>query len=248
MNVSLFITCLADSFLPRSGIAAVRVLERLGCTVDFPAAQTCCGQPMFNNGFEPESRALAARMVRVFAGGNHIVTPSASCALMLRERYPRLLAGDPASLAAAESLAARTYEFSEFLVRVLKVDLRALGARWEGRATYHFSCHLRGIHVGDETPGLLKQIQGLEYVPLEKAEQCCGFGGTFAAKYPEISGSLVRDKVGCIKATGAVTVVSSEPGCTMNMAGACRRGGCAAEFKSLQEILAEGLGLMEDGR
>lgn len=245
MNVSLFITCLGDSYFPRSGIATVKVLEHFGCAVDFPQAQTCCGQPMFNNGFPDEARALAARMIRVFNHSPHVVTPSGSCAAMIREHYTHLFEGDPAMRAAAAALATKTYEFAEFLVKVLKVDLRAAGARWPGRATYHYSCHLRGLGLSTESADLLRQVEALEYIPLDKAEQCCGFGGTFAAKYPQISGSMVRDKVACIRATGADTVVSSEPGCTMNISGACRRQGCAAEFKSLPEIIAEGLGLME---
>lgn len=245
MKVSLFITCLGDSYFPRSGIAAVKVLERLGCEVDFPANQTCCGQPMHNNGFAPEARALAARMIRVFAASERVVTASGSCAAMIRDYYPGLFGQDPEIRTAAAALAAKTYEFAEFLVKVLKVDLGAAGVRWSGRATYHYSCHLRGIGVTDEAVRLLRQIEGLEYTALANAEQCCGFGGTFATKYEQISGAMVRDKVADIRSTGAGTVVSSEPGCTMNIAGACRREGCAAEFKSLPEIIAEGMGLLE---
>lgn len=242
MRVSLFITCLGDWYYPRMGIAAVKVLERLGCTVDFPAAQTCCGQPMFNNGFTDEARRLAARMIEVFASSEYVVTPSGSCAAMVREHYPTLFEGE--ARAAAVALAARTYEFSEFLVKVVKPDLTALGVRWDGRATYHYSCHLRGLHMTDEAVQLMRQIEGLEYAPLAKAEQCCGFGGTFASSYPDISGSMVRDKVGCIGATGARAVVCSEPGCSMNMEGACRRQGVGVEFISLAEVIAEGMGLL----
>lgn len=245
MKVSLFITCLCDSYYPRAGIAAVKVLERLGCEVEFPAAQTCCGQPMHNNGFAGETRALAARMIRVFAGSERVVTPSGSCAAMIRDYYPGLFADDPVMHGEARAFAAKTLEFSEFLVNVLKVDLRTLGARWSGRATYHYSCHLRGIGVTDETARLLRQIEGLEYIPLKLAEQCCGFGGTFATKFPQISGEMVRGKVADIQGTGAGTIVSSEPGCTMNISGACRRQGCGVVFKSLPEIIAEGLGLLE---
>lgn len=246
MKVSLFITCLGDSFFPRAGIAAVRVLERLGCNVDFPEAQTCCGQPMHNNGIAAEARALAARMIRVFEGSEHIVTPSGSCAAMIRDYYPGLFADDPAMRFRAESFVSRTFEFSEFLLKVLKADLRSLGARWEGQATYHYSCHLRGIGITDEAVRLLRQIEGVEFVPLSMPEQCCGFGGTFASKYPQISGAMVRDKVAQIRATGAGTCISSEPGCTMNIAGACRRERCEVTFKSLPEIIAESLGLMND--
>ncbi|MCC6677919.1 MAG: (Fe-S)-binding protein [Phycisphaerales bacterium] len=246
MRVSLFITCLGDSYFPRAGIAAVKVLERLGCAVDFPAGQTCCGQPMHNNGFAPEARALAARMIRIFAASEHIVTVSGSCASMVREHYPAILADSP-DAAAARALAEKTFEFGEFLVNVLKVDLAALGVRWTGRATYHYSCHLRGIGVTTETPRLLRQIEGLELTPLENPEQCCGFGGTFSTKYDQISAAMARDKAAAIRASGAGTVVSSEPGCTMNIAGACRRAGHAVDFKSLPEIIAEGMGLLEPG-
>lgn len=247
MKVSLFITCLGDTYFPRAGIAAVKVLERLGCEVDFPAAQTCCGQPMHNNGMSGEARGLAARMIRVFGASERVVTVSGSCAAMIREYYPSLFEDNRALQAQAAALAAKTFEFAEFLVSVLKADLRSLGVRWPGRVTYHYSCHLRGLGLTDEAERLLRQTEGLEYVPLATQEQCCGFGGTFATKYPQISGSMVRDKVAEIRATGAGTVVSSEPGCTMNIAGACRRAGCAAEFKSLPEIIAEGLGLLDRG-
>ncbi len=244
MRVSLFITCLGDSYFPRAGIAAVKVLERLGCTVDFPAGQTCCGQPMHNNGFAPEARALAARMIRIFAASEQVVTVSGSCASMVREHYPVILADGP-DAARARALAEKTFEFGEFLVNVLKVDLARHGVRWTGRATYHYSCHLRGIGVTSETPRLLRQIEGLDLAPLENAEQCCGFGGTFSTKYDEISAAMARDKAAAIRASGAGTVVSSEPGCTMNIAGACRRAGHTVDFRSLPEIIAEGMGLLE---
>ena len=167
---------------------------------------------------------------------------------MIRDYYPSLFERDAAMRGRAEALAGKTLEFAEFLVKVLKFDWRSLGVPSSGRAervTYHYSCHLRGIGVTDEAERLLGQVDGLEYIPLSNRDQCCGFGGTFATKYPQISGSMVREKVEAIRATDAATVVSSEPGCTMNMAGACRRQGCTAEFKSLPEILAERLGLME---
>ncbi len=248
MKVSLFITCLTDTFYPRSGIAAVKVLEHLGCTVDFPQAQTCCGQPMFNNGFHTDARALAERMIRVFEHSEYVVTPSGSCAAMIRDNYPEIFHGDHAWEHAAQGLAGKTYEFIEFLVKVLKVDLKALGAKWSGDVTYHYSCHLRGLGVTDEAVQVMRQIEGLNFTPLEKAEQCCGFGGTFAVKFPEISGTMVRDKVGCIAATKAATVVSNDAGCTMNISGSCRREKVDVKFESLAEIVAESLGLMEVGK
>ena len=246
MRVSLFITCLADSFYPRSGIATVKVLEKLGCAVDFPVAQTCCGQPMHNNGFAGQAKALARRMIEVFEHSETVVTPSGSCAAMIREHYPHLFDDEPDWKRRAESLAGRTYEFVEFLVKVLKVDLSDHGVSWNGRATYHYSCHLRGLGMTDEAERLMRQIDGLEVVPLAKQDQCCGFGGTFALKYPQVSGTIVRDKAQCIRESGATTVVSNDAGCTMNIAGSCRREGVDVAFKSLAEIIAEGMGLMEN--
>lgn len=246
MNVSFFVTCLTESFYPRAAIAAVKVLERLGCSVDFPAGQTCCGQPMYNNGFHAEARELARRMIGVFERSERVVTPSGSCAAMIREYYPTLFEQGGEMRAAADALARKTFEFSEFLTNVLRVDLKALGARSSGRATYHYSCHLRGIGVTDESVRLLGQVAGLEFTPLEKAEQCCGFGGMFATKYPAISGEMARDKAACIAAAKADFVVCNEAGCTMNIAGACRREGVQTRFKSIAEVIAEGMGLMDE--
>lgn len=246
MRVSLFVTCLTDTFYPRTGIAVVKVLEKLGCAVDFPQAQTCCGQPMWNNGFHDEARELAKRMIRVFEGSEYVVTPSGSCAAMIRDWYAEAFeqSGEHDWEERARKLAGKTYEFVEFLVKVLGVDLARHGASWPGRVTYHYSCHLRGIGVTDEAVRLMRQIAGLEYTPLPKMDQCCGFGGTFAMKYPAISGTMVRDKVECIRSTGAPVCVSNDAGCTMNIAGSARREDVRAEFKSLAEIIAESLGLL----
>ncbi len=273
MRVSLFVTCLTDTFYPRTGIAVVRLLEHLGHEVDFPQNQTCCGQPMYNNGFHDDARELARKMVRDFEHADYVVTPSGSCAAMIHDYYGDLLRGDHAYEHGGQQLIAKTYEFARFLTSVLKVDLRALGAKWPGQATYHYSCHLRGIGVkspilaavgsplsqppaqdvsagmsveDDPAVMLLRQIEGLEYVQLPKADQCCGFGGTFATKMPEMSGAMVRDKVASIASTGAGTCVSSEGGCTMNIAGCANRQGVDVTFKSLAEIIAESLGLMDD--
>lgn len=255
MDVALFVTCLTDTFYPRAGIAVVKVLEHLGHTVHFPQAQTCCGQPMFNNGCRDEARELAKRMIRVFEPYDCVVTPSGSCAAMIHEYYPELFRADHAWEHDALRFAGKVHEFSSFLHRVLKVNLDDLGVTWPGKATYHYSCHLRGMGVRAPTdPGvppeargdaLLKQVRSLEYVPMERSEQCCGFGGTFAMKLSDISGAMVRDKVACIRATGAPVVVSNEGGCTMNISGSCRREGLDVRFLHLAEIIAEGLGLME---
>lgn len=245
MRIALFIPCLTDSFYPRAGVAVVKVLEHLGHEVEYPAAQTCCGQPMFNNGFHDEARDLMRRMIEIFRPYETVVTPSGSCCAMVREQAPRLFEDDQSMRDAARALAARTYEFVEFLTRVEKVDLRAMGARWPGTATCHDSCHLRGIHAIGLAGRLAEQIEGLELRPLEQADACCGFGGTFASSYAQVSGQMVKDKVSCLAATGASTVICNDAGCTMNMSGTARRAGCDAQFTSLAEIIAESLGLLD---
>ena len=245
MDVALFVTCLADTFYPRTGIAVFKVLEKLGCRVTFPEAQTCCGQPMWNTGYADETRDLARHMIDTFEGYETIVTPSGSCAAMIRDYYGEMFEpGDPYH-EKAEQFAGRVWEFVEFLVNGLMVDLQDYGTRWNGRVTYHYSCHLRGIGITDEAVRLMQQIEGLEYVPLEKADQCCGFGGTFAMKYPQMSGAMVKDKVACIEATQAQTLISNDAGCTMNIAGSLHREKADVQVKSLPEIIAEGMGLME---
>ena len=250
-NVSLFITCLTDTFYPRAGEAVVRVLERLGCAIDFPESQTCCGQPMFNTGCHDDARGMARRLIDVFEDAEVVVTPSGSCCAMIRDYYGELLAGDPAYRERAERLVAKTYEFSEYLLKVLDVDLRALGCRWgDGAAdggpkvTYHYSCHLRGLGMRDEAVRLLRQIDGIDYVPLAKTEQCCGFGGTFAVKFPEISGSLVRDKTDRVRESGADVLVCNDGGCSLNITGRLHREGADIPTMHIAEIIAEGLGLM----
>jgi len=248
MKVSLFVTCLADSFYPRTAIAAVKVLEHLGCEVDFPRAQTCCGQPMFNTGYRNDARELAKGMITAFEHSDCVVSPSGSCTAMVHDYYPELFKGDHAWEHAAEQFVHKTHEFVDFLIKVLKVDPAELGVKWEGEVTYHYSCHLRGIGIpggGELIADFMRKIEGLKLTQLEKAEQCCGFGGTFAIKYPQISGTMVRDKVECIRKTGAPTVISNDAGCTMNISGACQREKCDVGFISLAEILAEGLGLLE---
>ena len=256
MKVSLFVTCLTDTFYPRVGEAVVRVLEHLGCEVDFPEAQTCCGQPMFNTGCHADAAALARRMIDVFADSPMVVTPSGSCCAMIRDYYRELLHDDPAYRGKAEQFVTKTYEFSEFLLKIKQVDLRALGCRWSPapgsgaeqaepiKTTYHYSCHLRGLGMTDEAVRLLRQIDGIDFRPLEKAEQCCGFGGTFAVKFPEISGSLVRDKTDCIRRTGADVLVCNDGGCALNITGSLHREGSPIMTKHIAEIIAEGLGLM----
>jgi L-lactate dehydrogenase complex protein LldE len=244
MRIALFVTCLTDTFYPRVGEAVVRVLEHLGHDVHFPEAQTCCGQPMFNTGYHPEARDLAKRMIDVFDGEEYVVTPSGSCCAMVHDYYMELLKDEPDWHERARRFVGSCYEFIQFLVQVEQIDLRQLNCHWPARATYHYSCHLRGIGMTDEAVQLLRQIDGLEYLPLNKTEQCCGFGGTFAVKYPEISGAMLEDKIACITDTGADVVVCNDGGCSMNISGGCHRHGVNVRFKHLAEIIAEGLGLM----
>jgi len=242
-TVALFVTCLTDQFYPRVGVAVTKILERLGCPVVFPSQQTCCGQPFFNNGYHAQARELAKKMVTVFEPFDYIVTPSGSCCAMVREHMPHLLHGDPAWEPGMQRVVSHTYEFVEFLDKVLKADLSNLTLPTQRSVTYHYTCHLRGIGVKDEGVRLLRQIKNVEFRPLEKTDQCCGFGGTFAVKYPAISGAIVEDKVDCITKTGAGTTICNDAGCTMNISGMCHRHNVKSEVKHIAELMAEAMGL-----
>jgi len=240
MKVSLFVTCLTDLFFPHVAAALVRVLRRLGVEVDFPREQTCCGQPAFNAGFLDEARVVAARMIRVFEPSELIVTPSGSCCAMVREQFPRLFANDRQMQRRAVALAHKTFEFSELLAK-LGIDWSAWNLRYDASATYHYSCHLRGIGITDEHIRLIGKFEGLEYRPLEKMDQCCGFGGVFSAKYGDIAGAMARDKAECVGATGAQILVCNDGGCAMNIGGMCRRLGIDVRIKHLIELLDEAM-------
>lgn len=242
MHVSLFVTCLSDLYFPEVAESVVRVLRRLGVTCDFPATQTCCGQPALNSGYLDEARAVARRMIRVFAGSQTVVTPSGSCCSVVREYFPHLLRDDPAMYPQALDMANKTFEFSEFLLKKLKVDWSQWDLPYQAVATFHYSCHNRGIGMKpDEIVGMLRRFRGLEYRPLEKMEQCCGFGGTFAVKYGDISGSMVADKVACVRASGADTLVCNDGGCTLNIIGALRRQGVNITTKHIASMLDEAM-------
>ena len=236
LKVSLMITCLGDVFFPDVGIATVQLLRRLGVEVDFPAAQTCCGQPHFNSGYHGDARILAQHTIQAFAGDQLIVTPSGSCAAMVKLEYPDLFHEDLIWHGRAEDLAQRTHELSDFLVNILKIE--DVGARYPGKVTYHMACHLRGLGLQSEPERLLRNVLELEYIPLERADECCGFGGSFAVRFPEISGAMVRDKASLIEKTGAHTVVATDAGCLMNIAGCLRRRGNKIRALHLAEILA----------
>jgi L-lactate dehydrogenase complex protein LldE len=236
-RVALCITCLGDVFYPAAGEATVRILRRLGLRVEFPPDQTCCGQPAFNAGFRQHARTVARRNLVIFADYEYVVVPSGSCTAMFRQFYPELFADDPVLGEQAESLAARTYELSEFLVRVMRVE--NLGAVFHGQVAYHASCHLlRELGVADEPRRLLAQVAGMELVDMELAEQCCGFGGTFALKYPQISDAMLQKKLAALKRAGANTLVSCDAGCLLHLAGRLQRQGESIRVMHLAEVLA----------
>ena len=236
-RVTLFVQCLVDTLRPQVGEAMVAVLERLGIDLDCPADQTCCGQPAFNSGFRREARTATRRFIRIFENAGTIVSPSGSCVHMVRHHYPELFKDEPQWRRRAERIAARTYEFSEFLVDVLKVE--DVGAGYAGRVTYHDSCHLlRGIGVKEQPRALLRRVAGLELVEMKNSDYCCGFGGAFAVKYPEISAAMANDKVDHIVNSGADTVVGCDTGCLVNIAGAASRRGLPIKALHIAEVLA----------
>ena len=238
-NIDLFVTCIVDQFYPEVGVSVVKVLRRLGVVVGFPKDQTCCGQPVYNTGFTQEARILAKRVLEQFKDSEYVVVPSGSCAATLRVYYLELFADDPKLLAAAKALAAKTYEFSEFLVKVLGVEDASLcGASHEGTAAFHPSCHLlREMGVKEEPQKLLRSVPGLEEKELEGAEVCCGFGGTFSVKFPHISEGMVADKIANVQASGAETLVSCDMSCLMNIGGALNRQGSDVKVRHLAQIL-----------
>ena len=232
------ITCLGDALFAPVGVAAVEVLGRLGVAVDFPGGQTCCGQPAYNAGHADAARATARAFLGAFAGSEYVVSISGSCAAMVRDGFPRLFAGRPEQAAAAD-LAARTFEFSEFLVDVLGVDELPVARR--ATATFHHSCHTRRLlGVVTQPERLLGMVEGLEYRPLAHPELCCGFGGTFAVKMPRISTAMVDEKVDRVLHTGAGLLVGLDMSCLMNIEGRLRRRGHSLEVRHLAEVLAAG--------
>lgn len=235
MRFSLMITCLGDVLRPAAGQSTVRLLRRLGHEVDFSADQTCCGQPFFNSGFEDLARQQARQTIRIFDHGLPVVVPSGSCAAMVKVEYPQLLADDAEWEPRARELADRTFELADLLVNRLGVV--DVGARFEGKIAYHYACHLRGLGMSDEVERLLAHVAGATYVPLPRQDQCCGFGGSFAVRYPEISTAMVSDKAACIVETTADALVSTDAGCLMNIGGRLRRLGHGVEVLHLAELL-----------
>lgn len=235
VKLSLMITCLGDCIRPEAGKAVVRILRRLGHTIDFPANQTCCGQPMFNSGFAELAAEQAKHTIRVFEGDQPVIVPSGSCAAMVKAEYPHLLARDEAWHQRALALSKRTIEFSDFLVNHLQVV--ELGAKYRGKVAYHYACHLRMLGQTTEVETLIRHVEGADYVPIARQDQCCGFGGSFAIRYPQISGNLVDDKKRCVLASGADCLVSTDAGCLMNIGGRLHREGKQLEVLHIAELL-----------
>ncbi|MFJ4637872.1 (Fe-S)-binding protein [Streptomyces hygroscopicus] len=243
MRVALFITCVNDTLYPRTGQAVVTLLERLGVEVGFPDAQSCCGQPQFNTGYRHETEPLVRRYAAAFRGYDYVVVPSGSCAAMVRDNYPRIAAkaaaegrGQELAEAAAEAVP-KTYELTEFLTDVLEVI--DVGAYYPHTVTYHPTCHgLRMLGLGDRPRSLLAAVQGLNLVELPGAEECCGFGGTFAVKNPAVSAAMGADKARNITATGAEAVCTVDNSCQMHIGGTLARQGSTVRPVHIAEILA----------
>ncbi len=236
-RVGLFVTCLVDLFRPSVGFATVKLLEEAGCVVEVPESQTCCGQPAFNSGDRKDTADIARAVIKAFSPYDYVVAPSGSCAGMIKAHYPELFAKDSPDRAAADALAEKTYELVSFLVRVMKQE--QVAARFDGSVTYHDSCSgLRELGVKAEPRKLLRTVEGLDLVEMEDAEVCCGFGGTFCVKYPDISNVMVAKKTKKIAATGADLLLAGDLGCLMNMAGKLKREGSALKARHVAEILA----------
>jgi L-lactate dehydrogenase complex protein LldE len=236
-RVALFVTCLVDLHRPSVGFAAIRLLEQAGCQVEVPRAQTCCGQPAYNSGDRATTRDIAAGLLDAFGGYDYVVVPSGSCGGMIRDHLPHLFDDDPNTKVRAEALGARTYELVSFLTDVMGVT--SVPAAFAGSVTYHDSCSgLRELGVKQQPRDLLRGMAGLELKEMTDPEICCGFGGTFCVKYPDISVRMVDDKIRDVMATGADTLLAGDLGCLLNMAGRLSREGSAVRVRHVAEVLA----------
>ena len=239
LRVSLFITCYNDTLFPETGKAVVRVLERLGHTVEFPAGQTCCGQMHYNTGYQDEAMPLLERFVAQFKGAEAVVVPSSSCVAMMRDHYPKMAVSlkDERLIADVEELLPKVFEFSEFLTK--RLGLEDVGAYYPHRVTYHASCHgLRNLGLGDGPVRLLKAVRGIDLVELDGLDQCCGFGGTFAVKNADVSGAMLTDKMKAVLDTEAEACTACDNSCLMHIQGALHRQKTGVKTVHLAEILA----------
>jgi L-lactate dehydrogenase complex protein LldE len=236
-SVQLFITCLIDSFYPQTGEAVVEILQRLGVGVEFAPDQTCCGQPNFNAGLRAEARSIAEHTIRVFEKtSGDIVTPSGSCAHMFKHGYPELFQDDPDWLSRAQTMAGRVYEFTEYLVD--KLGITDVGARWNGVLTFHSSCHtLRGMNIDRQPRALLANVSDAQIIDLPHADECCGFGGIFSMEHPELSAEWLKRKIGYLESTHSPTLVVTDAGCMMHIAGGLHRQQKSQQVVHIAEIL-----------
>lgn len=239
MKVSMFITCISDAVFPKVGEAMVRLLARYGVKLDFPEVQTCCGQPAYNSGYWDEARQAALTIVQAFENSDYVIAPSGSCTGMLHH-YPKLFQNDPVNLAKAQDLQRKSFEFSQFMVQVLGVT--DLGAVFPHKVTYHPSCHgSRILGIREEPMQLMQHVKEMKLVPLPFAEDCCGFGGTFAVKMSDISGAMVTEKSDHVLETEAEILTGLDMGCLMNIAGNLRYRNQSVRVMHLAELLYEGV-------
>ena len=236
-RVALFVTCLVDLFRPSVGFAAVKLIEDAGCEVQVPAAQTCCGQPAYNSGDKADTREIAVQVIEAFEGFDFIVAPSGSCGAMMKKHYPELFAGDPAWEPRAKAFAEKCHELVSFLADVMMV--RNTGAAVSAEVTYHDSCSgLRELGIKDQPRKLLNAVEGITVKEMKDPDVCCGFGGTFCVKYPDISNAIVTKKTGNIEGSEAEMLLAGDLGCLMNMAGKLKRSGSTVEVRHVAEVLA----------
>ncbi|MBC8130507.1 MAG: (Fe-S)-binding protein [Rhizobiaceae bacterium] len=236
-DVGLFVTCLVDLFRPSVGFAALKLLEEAGCRVHVPSSQTCCGQPTYNSGDKADTRAIAEQVIGAFEGFDYVVAPSGSCAAMLKRHYPELFTGDPVWEKRADAFSEKVFELVSFLTDVLGVT--SVDARGTGSATYHDSCSgLRELGIHDQPRALLSTVEGLELKELRDADVCCGFGGTFCVKYPDVSNAIVTKKSKAVEESGADMLLAGDLGCLMNMDGKLKRRGIKMEVRHVAEVLA----------
>ncbi len=236
-QVQLFITCLTDSFFPKTGQAVVDIFHRLGIGVDFAREQTCCGQPQFNAGLRKDARAIAEHTIKVFENNKgDIITPSGSCAHHFRHNYLELFEGDSVWHPRAKAISERVFEFTEYLVD--KLDVTDIGATWDGPLTYHPSCHtLRGLNVDRQPKTLLQNVKGATLVDLPHAEECCGFGGIMSVEHPELSAEWLKRKISNLEMTQSPTLVVTDAGCLMHIAGGLNRQKKSQQVVHIAEVL-----------
>jgi L-lactate dehydrogenase complex protein LldE len=236
-TVQLFITCLVDTFFPETGEAMVNILRRCGVSVDFPVDQTCCGQPPYNAGLRADARMVAEHTIKIFENSSgDVIIPSGSCATMVRQSYLELFERDKDWYPRAKALAARTYEFTEYLVDVLGVT--DVGARWDGKLAYHASCHLnRHLGIDRQPRALLAAVRDAVIVELPASDECCGFGGVFSVEHPELSAEMLKRKITNLESSGSPTLVLADTGCRMHIAGGLHRQAKPQKVVHIAEVL-----------